>query len=375
MKKTEKNEPQMLMQQKEQNRKDGLKYLAWFGKIYYVVMFAGLSYGFIGSGEVLKGCLIGGIALAIAILYLVLKYRKKKQKEDNATTAAFTATSYIAGNSTAVTEIQTRSAERKETKALRPEEEALRTLLEKEHKSFADREHGLDDIFTESRMNHLDTFDMPFFVLSRPATEGDMSPDKYVFDGSIYISLKDGVIDQQFIKDAENCFGQSGLLYYQIPMHVFLEDMLAGKAERIILYGALNVPIRISRAEAEKIRDEIEIFEIMYSSVRGNRYTNEEAYEKLKAYEFFFIGTLPDTVSGDGGDVRIPKGESFSLSEIDREENGQSYKALRLFVSTQSADKFGGKGYNLVKWPLEKIKNFYGGKVIIEPHRSWWMEF
>jgi hypothetical protein len=113
----------------------------------------------------------------------------------------------------------------------------------------------------------------------------------------------------------------------------------------------------------------------MYSSVRGNRYTNEEAYEKLKAYEFFFIGTLPDTVSGDGGDVRIPKGESFSLSEIDREENGQSYKALRLFVSTQSADKFGGKGYNLVKWPLEKIKNFYGGKVIIEPHRSWWMEF
>ncbi|MCR4641817.1 MAG: hypothetical protein K5697_07295 [Lachnospiraceae bacterium] len=245
----------------------------------------------------------------------------------------------------------------------------------KENSAFAERDHAMDGIFTESRMNHLDTFDMPFFVLSRPATERDMSPDKYVFDGSIYISLKEDVIDRRFIKDAEKCFGQSGLLYYQIPMHVFLEDMLAGKAERILLYGALDTPIRISRAEAEKIRDEIEIFEIMYSSVRGNRYTNEEAYEKLKAYEFFFIGTLPDSVSSDGGDVCIPKGESFSLSEIDREEHGQRYKALRLFVSEQSAEKFGGSGQGKVKWPLERIKSFYGGKVIIEPHRRWWMEF
>lgn len=216
----------------------------------------------------------------------------------------------------------------------------------------------------------ISAFDRGFPVLCRAVSSPEaMEPSRYTFKGRIFLAAEDAVMEKEILPAAQGRL-EGEITWYRMPMHIFLEDLIAGKAGDLVLAGGEGRYAMLTAADARKIEKELEIFQIMYAAVRGRRMTDEEAYERLKDHEFVFIGTLP---AKENGVIRA--GSTMSLGELTREEGGTSRRSLIAFVNEESACRFGGKGRDLVRWPLSRIRVFYGGKVIIEPYRNWWMEF
>lgn len=245
--------------------------------------------------------------------------------------------------------------------------------------------------------NLIDLLDVNFFILCEEISDAEeCTPDKYVINNAIHISLNNEIIEE-VLKDFNLKYNKK-FTYYQMKMSIFLEDILANEYSSIIIYGdplsngeVLKDCKIIDKHTVLKYSDVINIHNALESIKFGN-YSKSEYYEKIKNYNMYFIGNkvLLSLPKDENGNYIIPPKTKLLVRNQDKESNkvplfldeilmkskdGFEYKAVKVFASYYSASTYGGNEETICEMPLWKIKELYNGPVIVEPHRNWWVEF
>lgn len=245
--------------------------------------------------------------------------------------------------------------------------------------------------------NLIDYLDKIFMVIcEETVTLKELNISKYVINGACHICL-DKKIAESLALDARNILGKK-YTYYQMPLCIFLEDIIAGEYNAIILYGmpeengkkVIDKKI-IGKEIVQKYKDIIKVQSILKDIKFGNL-DKQQGYEQIKEIEMFFIGNkiLLELPKDEEGKMIIPKDSKVILRKEDiskntiplfldeisfKDKDNNLHTDVKIYVSEYSAKMYGGKDENICKLPLWKIKEMCDKKIIIEPHRNWWVEF
>ena len=102
---------------------------------------------------------------------------------------------------------------------------------------------------------------------------------------------------------------------------------------------------------------------ILYAAARGAM-PPEQAQTLMRPKTVWFLGELPKTGK---------KGETFGFATLKREGG---YESVRCFLTPESARRFNREGYPVTPARVKDLEQFLMGTfaLIIEPHRSYWLE-
>ena len=189
------------------------------------------------------------------------------------------------------------------------------------------------------------------------------------------------------VNDANNKYG-SNYVYYKSNFSLFLDDVVDGKIDGIVIYGIYKDKVAVlDKTSASDLKDLLTIYHAL-CQIKNGVITKEEGYTKIKNINVYFAinKDILKYVDSDGV-LRIPKGAIISVpgnSEYitpyyDRiafdQKDGQNIEGLRAFANEYSALKFGVNKEDICCMPLSELKEKSGMPVIIEPHRIWWVAF
>ena len=243
--------------------------------------------------------------------------------------------------------------------------------------------------------NLIDLLEIRFSVITEKVnSSNDITPEKYNINNAAHICFDQKIADT-VLEDVNKMYNNK-YTYFNMYLSIFLEDVLANKFDAVVIYGMPDENGKITqeykiidKETVIKYKDLINIHNILFNIATGF-YNKDDYYEKLKDYNMYFIGNkallnLPKDENGNGNSI-IKKGttliipNNFNSSKVPLfidEINlpNSNEKAVKVFVNSYSAKKFGGDDDTICEMPLWKIKEMYGGNVIIEPHRNWWGVF
>lgn len=185
-----------------------------------------------------------------------------------------------------------------------------------------------------------------------------------IIDGAIHICVTD-----KGLENAANKLSKFGEMSYAVSvLGMAIDNVFRQSAKALLVYGlALEGRICvITREDLECIQDVVDSFCIMYDRARG-RISQQQAHDALKDKIMFFIGEHPS-----------PENRHFGHDTLSRkDENGNSYDSIKLFLTRESASKFNGGNHTITETTLTWMEHLWKSKYhfIIEPHRNYWVEF
>ena len=243
--------------------------------------------------------------------------------------------------------------------------------------------------------NLIDLLEIRFSVITEKVNSSkDITSEKYNINNAAHICFDEKTADT-VLEDVNKMYNNK-YTYFNMYLSIFLEDILANKFDAVVIYGMPDENGKITqeykiidKETVIKYEDLINIHNILFNIAAGF-YNKDDYYEKLKDYNMYFIGNkvLLDLPKDENGNSYFPKGAKvvipnnlnsskvpipLFIDEINLPNSNE--KAVKVFVNSYSAKKFGGDDDTICEMPLWKIKEMYGGNVIIEPHRNWWGVF
>lgn len=152
---------------------------------------------------------------------------------------------------------------------------------------------------------------------------------------------------------------------YQAVLGMGLDTVLQQEGyEALVVYGLAGnqMDFVLAKEDLEPMRDVVDSFCILYAAARGAM-PPEQAQTLMRPKTVWFLGELPRTGR---------KGEEFGFATLKRE----GYASVRCFLTPESAQKFNEEGYPLTPARVADLEKFLEGTfaLIIEPHRSYWLE-
>lgn len=124
------------------------------------------------------------------------------------------------------------------------------------------------------------------------------------------------------------------------------------------------------------IADAAQSYHYLYTCAT-NRMSKEETVAKLWNKDVFIIGHLPDFRNKSEKQTIELMTMKRKADASNATENDFDYEALKIFLTAESAMKFNPDKKPVNRYKLSLLANFVKGKfrVIIEPHRNYWVEF
>lgn len=153
---------------------------------------------------------------------------------------------------------------------------------------------------------------------------------------------------------------------YQAVLGMGLDTVLQQEGyEALVVYGLAGnqMDFVLAKEDLEPMRDVVDSFCILYAAARGAM-PPEQAQTLMRPKTVWFLGELPKTGK---------KGETFGFATLKREGG---YESVRCFLTPESARRFNREGYPVTPARVKDLEQFLMGTfaLIIEPHRSYWLE-
>lgn len=221
-------------------------------------------------------------------------------------------------------------------------------------------------------------FDKDIMVMQRDEEE--------VFDGAIHVFFEKEYYDAYVAKAVK--YGEHRYAYHEDKLgeviNQIFEEGIAGLALHVSTNEAapknvLGDEKYIAARELLSLRDAADSYHFLYmASIQ--RCVKEDAVARLWTKNVFIIGQLPDFRT------KPKEGEQpvFELMTMKRRNDGAQataeeydYESLKVFLTMDSAMRFNPDKKPINKYKLSLLTQLIRGKlqIIIEPHRSYWLEY
>lgn len=193
-----------------------------------------------------------------------------------------------------------------------------------------------------------------------------MDKDATTIDNAVYMCITPDSVNQT-VKELMEKNKKKQYTYAQTVLGLVVDNAIQQESNQaLIIYGLLPYALIITKEDLLPLKDVTDSFCIMYAAARNNM-NNEKAYDLLKEKTVYIIGTLLLH--------NMKKGDTFGFEIIKRElDNGQEYESVKCFLTKENAEKYNPSKREINPVTVAQIKEFFG-KVIIEPHRNFWIEF
>lgn len=223
-------------------------------------------------------------------------------------------------------------------------------------------------------------FDRDVMVMQRDEEE--------VFDDAIHVFFDKDYYDAYVAKAVK--YGSHSYAYHidklgEVVNQIF-EENIRGLVICMNTAAGENIPGNqlcdekyISAKELIGYKEIAESYHLLYMT-SIERYVREKAIAALWTRYVYIIGRLPDARKKPS----VGERQTFELMTMKRKNDNSSataddfdYESLKVFLTAESAMRYNPDKKPINKYKLSMLSQLVRGKlrVIIEPHRSYWLEY
>lgn len=210
--------------------------------------------------------------------------------------------------------------------------------------------------------------------------------EKEVFDDAIHVFFEREYYDAYVAKAAR--YGNHSYAYHEDKLGEVVNQIFEENITGLVLHISTNEDAPknilcdekyISAKALLGLKDVADSYHYLYTTAI-DRCEREDAIAHLWTKYVYIIGQLPDPrIKPEDG-----RKNTFELMTMRRKnDNGQAtaqdfdYESLKVFLTADSAMRFNQDKKPVNKYKLSMLSQFVKGKlrVIIEPHRNYWLEY
>ncbi|MDE7478553.1 MAG: hypothetical protein K2M91_11495 [Lachnospiraceae bacterium] len=223
-----------------------------------------------------------------------------------------------------------------------------------------------------------DGFDRDIMVMQRDEEE--------IFDDAIHVFFDKEYYDAYVAKATK--YSEHHYAYHEDKLGEVIYQVFDEQIPGVVLHISTNEDLPKSTLGDEKyiaakellgVKDAADSYHFLYT-VSIDRCSKEDAVAHLWTKNVYIIGQLPDFRA------KPKEGEKpvFELMTMKRKKDNEKataedydYESLKVFLTAESAWRFNPDKKPVNKYKLGMLSQLVKGKlqVIIEPHRSYWMEY
>jgi hypothetical protein len=222
-----------------------------------------------------------------------------------------------------------------------------------------------------------DGFDRDIMVMQRDEEE--------VFDNAIHVFFEKEYYDAYVAKASK--YGTHRYAYHEDKLGEVVNQIFEENIEGLVLHISTNEEAPkvlgdekyIAARDLMSLKDAADSYHYMYT-VEIERCEREKAIARLWTKYVYIIGQLPNFRN------KPKEGEKqvFELMTMKRKNDGSTatqedfdYESLKVFLTADSAMRFNPDKKPIGKYKLSMLSQLVKGKlrVIIEPHRNYWLEY